>query len=39
MAFSLLASCGLPMFGDEEIVEGEQQIEFSDIPVIVAPLS
>jgi type II secretory pathway component GspD/PulD (secretin) len=39
VAFSLLASCGLPMFDDEDVVDGEEQVEFSDIPVVAAPLS
>jgi hypothetical protein len=39
VAFSLLASCGLPMFSDDDVVDGEEQIEFSDIPVVAAPLS
>jgi type II secretory pathway component GspD/PulD (secretin) len=39
VAFSLLASCGLPMFSDDDVVDGEEQIEFSDIPVVAAPVS
>ena len=39
VAFSLLASCGLPMFDDEDVVDGEEQVEFADIPVVAAPLS
>ena len=39
VTFSLLASCGLPMFDDEDVVDGEEQVEFSDIPVVAAPLS
>lgn len=39
VAFSLIASCGLPMFDDDAVVDSEEQIEFSDMPVVEAPMS
>jgi len=40
VAFSLFASCGLPMFADnEEAVVSEEQIPFTEIPEIGAPIS